>query len=51
MLAKEYVVIYILQWQRHMPANLLDALAEIEPEYVVENNGIVYARIYHLNNR
>lgn len=50
MLAKEYVVIYVLQWQRHMPANLLDALAHLEPEYIVENNGIIYARIYHLNH-
>lgn len=49
LLAKDYLVIYIHQWQRGTPQNLLDALASLEPEHRVWINGIEYARVYHLN--
>lgn len=51
LLAKEYLVIYIHQWQRGTPQNLLDALEGLEPEYRVTINGIEYARIYHLTEQ
>jgi hypothetical protein len=49
LLAKKYLVIYIHQWQRGTPQNLLDALANLDPEYSVNINGIEYVRVYHLN--
>lgn len=51
MLEKEYIVIYIHQWQRGLPANLLASLEPLEPEYRVWNNGLEYVRVYHLNTR
>lgn len=49
LLAKEYLVIYIHQWQRGTPQNLLDALQGLEPEFRVEINGLDYVRVYHLD--
>jgi hypothetical protein len=49
LLAKEYLVIYIHQWQRGTPQNLLDALEGLESEHSVWINGIEYAQIYRLN--
>ncbi len=49
LLAKEYLVIYIHQWQRGTPQNLLDALEPLEPVHRVWINGLEYVRIYHLN--
>jgi 4-amino-4-deoxy-L-arabinose transferase-like glycosyltransferase len=46
LLAKEYLVIYVHQWQRGTPQNLLDALADLEPEHRVVINGIEYVRVY-----
>lgn len=48
LLAKKYLVIYIHQWQRGTPQNLLDALEGLEPEFRVWINGLEYVRIYHL---
>lgn len=48
-LAQDYVVIYVHQWQRHTPQNLLDALAPLQPEYTVVVDGIEYVRIYQLS--
>ncbi len=48
LLAKKYLVIYIHQWQRGTPQNLLDALRDLEPEKRITINGIEYVRIYHL---
>ncbi len=50
LLARKYLVIYIHQWQRGTPQNLLDALRDIEPEHRIWINGIEYVRIYHLAN-
>ncbi len=47
-LAHDYLVIYMHQWQRGTPQNLLDALKDIQPEYRVVINGIEYVRVYHL---
>jgi 4-amino-4-deoxy-L-arabinose transferase-like glycosyltransferase len=49
LLAKEYLVIYIHQWQRGTPQNLLDVLQPLEPVYRVWINGLEYVRVYHLN--
>jgi len=47
----DYVVTYINQWQRQLPfAEMLAALQEIEPERVIELNGIEYARIYDVTD-
>ena len=49
LLEKDYLVIYIHQWQRGTPQNLLAALESLEPEYRVWISGLEYARVYHLN--
>lgn len=48
LLAHDYLVIYVHQWQRHTPQNLLDAVAGMQPVYVVTADGIEYARVYAL---
>jgi len=45
-LAHEYVVVYVHQWQRGTPQNLLDALAGLQPVHTVVVDGIEYVRIY-----
>jgi hypothetical protein len=49
LLAMDYLVIYIHQWQRGTPQNLLDALQPLDPDYRVWINGLEYVRVYHLN--
>jgi len=46
---EDYLVIYVHQWQRGTPQNLLDALAPLEPEYRVWISGLEYVRVYRLN--
>lgn len=41
-----YVVIYVSQWQRHLHQPLLQVLVQIEPEYVVDINGVDYVQVY-----
>ena len=48
-LGSDYAVIYIHQWQRESPKDLLDYLAQQTPEHTVRINGLEYARIYKLN--
>jgi hypothetical protein len=47
-LDSDYAVIYISQRQREMPKPVLDYVAKLTPEHVVEINGIEYADIYKL---
>ncbi|MCB9135732.1 MAG: glycosyltransferase family 39 protein [Anaerolineales bacterium] len=47
-LQMDYAVIYLQQWQRQVPQNLLDTLATRTPEYTVWINGIEYVRVYKL---
>ncbi len=49
-LAGDYIVIYIHQWQRQAPARLLAILSEQTPEHTVWINGLEYARIYNLKD-
>jgi 4-amino-4-deoxy-L-arabinose transferase-like glycosyltransferase len=49
LLAMDYLVIYIHQWQRGTPQNLLAALQPLDPDYSVWINGLEYVRVYHLN--
>ena len=44
----DYVVIYLHQWQRNVPAELLEEFATRAPEHIIEINGMEYARIYDL---
>jgi hypothetical protein len=46
LLASDYVVVYIHQWQRQMPRPLLEALSLQAPEHRVVINGLEYVRIY-----
>ncbi len=46
----DFAVIYIHQWQRQMPRQLLEALAEQTPVHSVWIDGLEYARIYKLIN-
>jgi len=50
LLKSDYAVIYIHQWQRDIPDNLLDILAKETPVYTVMINDIAYAQIYDLHN-
>ncbi len=44
----DYAVIYIHQWQRNAPPDLLDLFGSLEPEHTIEINGLEYAKIYDL---
>jgi hypothetical protein len=44
----DYVVFYIHQWQRGVPATMLEEFATRTPEHTIEINGMEYARIYNL---
>ena len=46
--AADYAVIYIHQWQRNLPPELLARLAPLEPEQTIWINGLEYVRIYKL---
>jgi len=48
-LKMDYAVIYIQQWQRHMPQTLLDILDQRKPEFSVWINGLEYVRVYKLD--
>jgi 4-amino-4-deoxy-L-arabinose transferase-like glycosyltransferase len=44
--ASDYIVIYIHQWQRNLPAELLSELAAKTPEHTIWINNMEYVRIY-----
>ena len=44
----DYVVVYIHQWQRDIPAEVLDRLRGLTPEYSVWIDGLEYARVYKI---
>jgi 4-amino-4-deoxy-L-arabinose transferase-like glycosyltransferase len=44
----DYAVIYIHQWQRDLPAELLDYLAPLPAEHSIWIDGLEYVRIYRL---
>jgi hypothetical protein len=44
--SSDYVIVYINQWQRNLPAPILDYLKQKPVEHSVWINGIEYARIY-----
>jgi hypothetical protein len=46
----DYAVLYIHQWQRYAPPELLDEFAGRVPEHTIEINGLEYARIYDLHD-
>ena len=46
--SSDYAIVYINQWQRHLPAPILDYLKQKPVEHSVWINGIEYARIYKL---
>ncbi|MDX1415706.1 MAG: glycosyltransferase family 39 protein [Candidatus Promineifilaceae bacterium] len=46
--AADYAVLYIHQWQRGVPAALLDKFVTRDPEHIIELNGLEYVRIYNL---
>ena len=45
----DYLVIYIHQWQRQTPRNLLDRIAARTPEHCIWINDLEYARVYRLD--
>ena len=45
----DYVVIYVHQWQRFIPRELLVYLSGQTPEHTIWINGIEYVRIYKIN--
>ncbi len=44
--SSDYIVVYVHQWQRNMPEELLSELSGNQPEHVIWINGIEYVRIY-----
>ena len=44
----EYAVVYIQQWQRNLPAEVLDRLRALTPEYSVWIDGLEYVRVYRI---
>jgi hypothetical protein len=48
MLSMDYAVIYANEWQRHLPGELMDHLADKSPEHSIWIDGLEYARIYKL---
>jgi hypothetical protein len=48
LLNADYAVIYIHQWQREMPKQLLDVLAERTPVHSIWIDGLEYVRIYNV---
>ncbi len=44
----DYVVVYIHQWQRNLPAEVLDRLRDATPEYSIWIDGLEYVRIYRI---
>lgn len=50
LLGMDYLVVYIHQWQRGTPANLLEILSREEPVFIAGMDGLEYARVYRLGN-
>jgi hypothetical protein len=48
LLSADYAVIYIHQWSRQMPRQLLDVLAQRDPVHSIWIDGLEYVRIYNL---
>lgn len=44
----DYAVVYIHEWQRDLPAEILDRLQGLTPEYSVWIDGLEYARVYKI---
>jgi len=44
----DYAVVYIHQWQRDLPAEVLDHLKSLTPEYSVWIDGLEYVRVYKI---
>lgn len=44
----EYAVVYIHEWQRNLPAEVLDTLKTRKPEYSVWLKDMEYVRVYKL---
>jgi len=47
-LTSDYAVIYINQWQRNLPAPVLEYVSRLEPEHSIWINGLEYVRIYKI---
>jgi hypothetical protein len=47
-IAADYAIIYISQWQRQPNTTLIQYLADKQPEYVVEINGFEYVKVYNM---
>ena len=44
----DYIVIYIHEWQRNLPAEVLDRLRNLQPEYSVWIDGLEYVKVYKI---
>jgi len=44
----DYLVVYIHQWQRDIPGELLDFIADWQPEHTIWINDIEYVQIYKI---
>ena len=45
----DYAVVYIHQWQRNLPEEVLDHLKNLKPEYSVWIGGLEYAQVYKIH--
>ena len=44
----DYAVIYLEQWQRNVPAQVLDKLKGLKPEHSIWINGLEYVQVYKI---
>jgi 4-amino-4-deoxy-L-arabinose transferase-like glycosyltransferase len=44
----DYIVIYLEEWQRNLPAEVLARLRNLQPEYSVWINGLEYVQVYKI---
>lgn len=42
----DYIVVYIHEWQRELPREVLERLRDLQPEYSVWINGLEYVWVY-----
>ncbi len=48
LVAADYAVVYVNQWQRHMPKRFMDFIEQRTPQHSIWLKGMEYVRIYHL---
>jgi hypothetical protein len=48
--AADYLLVYLHQFQRHLPGDFILRFQQVQPEHIVEINGIPYVYIYKVSD-